>query len=122
MPETKQSDSLEDYWDIHQAAEILEVSEEELWDLVHRHKIPTHTVGGFFLRFKKEDIDHLKNKWRIERELFPKRGRYFAHQSAFGGPPPGFSERLKDFWYFNDFYILCAALIIALLYFILFSQ
>ena len=28
----------------------------------------------------------------------------------------GFGERLRDFWYFNDFYVLCLVLIGALLY------
>jgi hypothetical protein len=105
--------------DVHEAAALLDISEEELWGLVQTHKIPTHNVAGAFLRFKKHDIEELKIKWRIERELFPKREQYFAHQSTV--KKPSFVEKLADFWYFNDFYILCSALAVFLLYFIISS-
>ena len=111
----------EEYLTIHEAAEILEVGEEELWELVRKHQIPTHTIAGAFLRFKKEDIDALEIKWRIDRELFP------ADKNLHSGPPAllkreSFSDKLRDFWYFNDFYVVCSALITILLYFIIVSQ
>jgi hypothetical protein len=105
--------------DVHAAAALLDISEDELWGLVKTHKIPTHNVAGAFLRFRKHDIEELKIKWRIERELFPRRERYFAHQSTV--KKPGIGEKLRDFWYFNDFYILCSALAVLLLYFIVSS-
>jgi hypothetical protein len=105
------------YLDIHQAAEILEVSEEELRQLAQRHQVPTHTVGGVFLRFKKADIDTLEIKWRIERELFPDEKSLHEHkglvrqETAF--------EKISDFWYFNDFYIFCSLALFVLVYFII---
>ena len=110
----------ERYLDIHEASEILDVGEKELWDLVHQHQIPTHTIAGAFLRFKKEDIEELKIKWRIERELFPKKQVSFVHDSTVG--KGSIADKIKDFWYFNDFYILCSVLILVLLYFIAASQ
>ena len=110
----------ERYLHIHEAAEILDVSEEELWGLVHKHQVATHNIAGAFLRFKKEDIEDLKIKWRIERELFPHRQATFVHDSTVGRV--NLAERLRDFWYFNDFYILCSAVIAVLLYFIVASQ
>jgi len=110
----------EQFLNVHEAAGLLEISEQELWDLVHQHKVPTHNIAGAFLRFKKEDIEELKNKWRIERELFPKRERYFAHRSTVR--PAHFMENLRDFWYFNDFYIICSILVVVLLYLIISSQ
>ena len=110
----------ERYLDIHEAAEILDVGEQELWDLVHKHQIPTHNIAGAFLRFKKEDIEELKIKWRIERELFPQRQASFVHESTVG--KVSIVDRFRDFWYFNDFYIVCSVLIIVLLYFIAASQ
>ncbi len=110
----------ERYLDVHEASELLDVNEQELWDLVHQHKVPTHNIAGAFLRFKKEDIEELKIKWRIERELFPRRQPSFAHESTVGKVT--WMDQLRDFWYFNDFYIFCSALIIALLYFIAASQ
>ena len=110
----------ERYLHIHEAAEILDVSEEELWQLVHKHQVPTHNIAGTFVRFKKEDIETLKIKWRIERELFPHPQASFVHESTVGRVSA--ADKLKDFWYFNDFYILCSVLIVALLYFIAASQ
>jgi excisionase family DNA binding protein len=110
----------ERYLDVHEAAEILEVGEEELWELVHRHEIPAHNIAGAFLRFKKDAIEDIKNKWRIERELFPEAQRPQTHQSHL--VPVSTAERLKDFWYFNDFYVICSALVVVLLYFIISSQ
>ena len=110
----------ERYLNVHEAAELLDVKEEELWDLVHKHQVPTHNLAGAFLRFKKEDIEELKIKWRIERELFPKKQSSFAHESIVSKPTA--FDKLSDFWYFNDFYILCSMLIVVLLYFIAASQ
>lgn len=110
----------EHFINVHEAAEFLDVSEEELWALVHKHQVPTHQLAGAFLRFKKEDIEALKIKWRIERELFPHKQASFAHESTVGKVSLG--EKLLDFWYFNDFYVLCSLLIVILLYFIAASQ
>ena len=117
----------ERYLDVHEAALLLEVGEQELWDLVHQHKIPSHNIAGAFLRFKKDDIEDLKNKWRIERQLFPKKqpaspaGRpFFAHDSAVQESNP--ADHWRDFWYFNDFYVICSVLIVGLLIFIISSQ
>ena len=110
----------ERYLDIHEAAQILDVSEGEMWDLVHKHEVPTHNIAGAFVRFKKEDIEKLKIKWRIERELFPKTSPFFPHNRTFSGTTR--TETLKDFWYFNDFYVICTFVIAVLLYFIISSQ
>ena len=99
--------------DVRQAAELLDVSEKEVWSLVHEHKVPTHNLAGAFVRFRTSDIEALKNRWRIERELFPKKERYFSHRSIVAEPDR--MEKLRDFWYFNDFYIICALVILGLI-------
>ena len=119
-PEAYKEYLSEDYISIRDASELLEISEEELRELVQKHQIPTHNVAGVFLRLKKKEIEELKNKWRIERELFVKDERYFSHHNVVRKATVG--ERVADFWYFNDFYIECALLITALLYFIISSQ
>ena len=121
MDSQRQSGVEEDrYLDVHEAAEVLYVGEKELWELVHQHQVPTHTIAGAFLRFKKEDIEELKIKWRIERDLFPEVQPTFVHASHVRQAT--FSEKLKDFWHFNDFYIVCSALVLVLVYFIISSQ
>ena len=110
----------EDYLSTKDAAAMLEINETELRELVQRHQIPTHNVAGVFLRLKKKEVEELKIKWRIERELFPKPQRSFSHTTTVARAGP-FSQ-IRDFWYFNDFYILCSILIMLLLYVILSSQ
>ncbi len=109
----------EDYLSIHEASLLLEIGEEELWALIRKHEIPTHNVAGAFTRLKRSELEEVKNKWRIERELFPAPEKFFSHHKTV--PKATFFDKLVDFWYFNDFYILCSLLIAALLYFILAS-
>ena len=110
----------EDYLSLKEAAQLLEISEVELRGLVQKHQIPSHNMAGVFLRLKKKELEELKIKWRIERELFPKRDKYFSHKTIV--TKAGFFEKIRDFWYFNDFYILCSILIVLLLYAILSTQ
>lgn len=119
-PEEYSSYLKEEYLSIREAAELLEISETELRGLIEKHSIPTHQIAGAFLRLKKKELEELKNKWRIERELFVKDGKEFIH----GAPArkATFLERISDFWYFNDFYVLCSLVIFVLLYFIVTSQ
>ena len=107
----------EEYLSIREAAALLEVSEVELRGLVQKHQIPSHQVAGAFLRLKKKDLEELKIKWRIERELFPQKEQFFVHHNTV--IRAGLFEWLGDFWYFNDFYIICSLLIMLLLYAIL---
>ena len=110
----------EDYLSLKDASAMLEISEEELRALVKRHQIPTHNVAGVFLRLKRKEVEELKNKWRIERDLFPKPQKAFVHKSTV--ERAGVLSKIADFWYFNDFYILCSILIMLLLYVILSYQ
>ena len=107
----------EEYLGMKEAAQLLEVSEDELRGLVQKHQIPSHQVAGAFLRLKRKDLEELKIKWRIERELFPEKEPFFSHHNTV--VKAGLLEKLGDFWYFNDFYIVCAVLIMILLYAIL---
>ena len=73
-----------------EAAAYLKVPEQELTRLVEAKQIPAYKIGGQFLRFKQKDLDHLKK-----------------HPSLF--------SRFKDYFYYNDFYIIVALLILVLL-------
>lgn len=110
----------EDLLSLKEAASLLGVSEEEVNELIKKHRVPSHQVAGAFLRFKRKEIEGLKNKWRIERELFPKASESFEHTASV--LKAGFFDRVADFWHFNDFYILCSVLIMLLLYVVLSYQ
>ena len=82
----------------------LGVSEKDVLDLADNGGIPAYKVGGVYLRFKKEQVDEYEKKHHDRR------------QKSAGVQAPTPREKLRDFFYFNDFYILAAALIILLGY------
>ncbi|MFC1631370.1 helix-turn-helix domain-containing protein [Candidatus Omnitrophota bacterium] len=85
----------------------LGLSEEDLRKLVDRGEIPAYRLGGSILRFKKEQID------KIKAQGTPKIAR--LDEEAMQHQAQTRSEKIKDFLYFNDFYIISAIIIIILL-------
>ncbi|MBM3244053.1 MAG: helix-turn-helix domain-containing protein [Candidatus Omnitrophica bacterium] len=88
---------------VREVAILLNISEKEVMDLAQAGVIPAYKVGGVFLRFKKEQIhDYQKS----------------AHPSlakATLRKPTSLQDRITDFFYFYDFYILSGLLIFLLL-------
>jgi excisionase family DNA binding protein len=95
---------------LKEAAEALGVSENEVRSLVDKGEIVAYQVAGVFLRFKQEQIDILKEK-------FSKTGP--SNNAALNPEAELPLSRLKDFLYFNDFYIYSGILTLILLYIIL---
>ncbi len=89
---------------IREAANYLNVTEKEVVDLAESGVIPAYKVGGVYLRFKKEQLDLVKDKIKPNQSLVSIEGT--------------FTERVRDFIYHNDFYIFSLILIFLLLYFI----
>jgi excisionase family DNA binding protein len=87
-----------------EVSQILGLSEKEVIELAEAGKISHYKVAGEFLRFKKEEI--LKVRRIIQRELGLTSTRSLG-------------ERIRDFFYFNDFYIISFSIILILLWFIL---
>jgi excisionase family DNA binding protein len=82
---------------------ILGISEKEVVDLVETGSLPAYRIGGVYLRFKKAQVFEFKNKSAASSPKPPRHAEY------------PFKDRFSDFLYFNDFYILAGAVIIALL-------
>ncbi|MFA4981158.1 MAG: helix-turn-helix domain-containing protein [Candidatus Omnitrophota bacterium] len=124
---------------IKEVADYLKVSEEEVMRLVDIGEIPAYKIGGSFLRFRKEQIDAIKlDISEIEEGVPAGQGPAApAGKNAPGHPYTDMEreikrrepvtgqydyttvERVKDFFYFNDFYIL-SFLIIGVLMFLIF--
>jgi excisionase family DNA binding protein len=87
-----------------EVSQILGLSEKEIIDLASAGLIPHFKIGGEFLRFKKEDIFKIKEDIKAKYNL----------------PAKGYSkrEKLKDFFYFYDFYIISLIIILTLLWII----
>lgn len=87
---------------------ILGISEKEVIDLAESGRIPAYKIGGVFLRFKRQQIEEFKKKFKPH-----------AHKTL-STEKNSFKDQIGDFFYFNDFYIL-AALIIFLMLIIIFQ-
>ncbi len=85
---------------VREAAEELGITEQEVIDLAGQGKIPAYKIGGIYLRFKSEHIQEAKQS--ISR---PAQKKFEAN----------WPQRLADFFYFNDFYILASLIIILML-------
>ena len=102
---------------LEETCDLLETDEKEVHELVRVGKLHAFKIGDQYLRFRKDQVSEIKAKWRIHRELFPSgEDPHVLSDKASGG------EHLRDFLYFNDFYIVSAVAIAALLYLILSSQ
>ncbi len=87
-----------------EVSRILGIPEGEIINLSGSKLIPHFKVGGKFLRFRREDIvkikPAIKKKYHLPLE---------NNQRA---------EKIKDFLYFNDFYIISSAIILVLIWII----
>jgi excisionase family DNA binding protein len=82
---------------------ILGLSENQVLELAEDGSIPAYKVGGVYLRFKREQIDEFRKKTRTT----------LAHPHKYS-----LFEKTSDFFYYNDFYILSALIVILMIYII----
>jgi excisionase family DNA binding protein len=89
---------------VREVSLLLNISEKEVTDLAETGRLPAYKVGGVYVRFKKEQVLEYRKQF---------------HPSSAAKLEPAkknsFSDSLNDFFYFNDFYILAATLIVLLL-------
>jgi excisionase family DNA binding protein len=91
---------------IREAASILGVSEKEVIDLAEEGRIPAYKIGGVYLRFKRQQLQDYRQK-------------FLTHPNLKTEEKYTISEKISDFFYFNDFYILAALIIVLILVIIL---
>ncbi|MDD5428127.1 MAG: helix-turn-helix domain-containing protein [Candidatus Omnitrophica bacterium] len=122
---------------IKEVADYLKIPEEEVKRLVDVGEIPAYKIGDTFLRFRKEQIDAIRSEISEIETKEPERARPVLDQK--GRPAHTYTkmereikrkepttrrydytitERIKDFFYFNDFYIISFLLIVVLMYLI----
>ena len=90
----------------------LGISEEQLRNLVDKGEIPAYRLGGAILRFRKDQIDQIKARGIHKVIELEKQAQTSSGIDRL--------QSLKDFLYFNDFYIISAIIIIVLLVVIFF--
>lgn len=92
---------------VREVSMLLSMSEKEVIDLAEDGMLPAYKVGGIYLRFKKEQVEGYKKT--VKKPLQDK------SQEALKYP---LGNRLADFFYFNDFYIVSFLIIIAMFFII----
>lgn len=123
---------------IREVASYLGVSEEEVKRLVDIGELPAYKIGDTFLRFRREQIDAVKSEISLIEKEEPEHAKPALNLQ--GKPTHTYTdlerdikikepvtrqydyttmERLRDFIYFNDFYIASFIVIIILMYLIL---
>jgi excisionase family DNA binding protein len=89
---------------VREVSVLLEISEKDVLDLAESGSIPAYKVGGVYLRFKPSQVDEFRKKSKMV-------GQRTKEYSSM--------DRVFDFLYFNDFYLVAAIVIAAMLFFIL---
>ena len=113
------TDEKDKYISLDEACRLLETDQAELDALVKKGKLHAFRLGDKVVRFRKDQVSEVKAKWRINRDLF---GTENQATHLFSAGKAGFADQIRDFVYFNDFYIISFLIIAALLYLILSSQ
>jgi len=83
---------------------VLGIPEKEVIELANAHVIPHFRVAGEFLRFKKEDILRLRPMIKKKYNIPERKYRSF--------------EKVREFVYFNDFFLISGILILVLVWII----
>ncbi len=108
---------------IEEVAQYLNLPEETVRELAEKGELPAYKIGGSFLRFKREQIEIYRRRRgsivMAERALFRDRGIKSSRRDVSRSRETiryTFWEKLEDFLYYNDFYILSLILLILIVF------
>lgn len=93
---------MEKLWTATEVAKYLGIDEQDVEALVRDGRLTGYKLGGQFLRFRPDQVEALK-------PAVPKRDTPTAPAAA-----PSWLDRVKEFVYFYDFYLVSAALFLVL--------
>ena len=95
------------YISVRETSHVLGISEKKVMDLIEEGKLHAYRIANQFLRLKKAEVMSLRNSGSVTRETTV--DAYTAR------------ERIQDFFYFNDFYLISGGVILGLVYIILYT-
>ena len=96
------------YITVRETAQILAVSEKKVMDLIESGKLQAYKIADQFLRLKRNEVLSMHSTGQVVSENV-------THSYTS-------SERVRDFFYFNDFYLIAIVVIGILLYIIFFTN
>lgn len=88
---------------IREVSSFLGISEKEVIELSESGAVPAYKIGGVYLRFKRSQIEEYRKKHLPHLRKDSSKVSY------------SLGDRISDFFYFNDFYVLSLILIILIL-------
>ena len=86
---------------VREVSHLLNLTEKDVIDLAENGSIPAYKVGGVYLRFKRGQVDD----YRRRQKEHSKSANKFS-----------LKDRIEDFFYYNDFYILSLLVVVIMLY------
>ena len=95
------------YITVRETAQILTVSEKKVMDLIESGNLQAYKIADQFLRLKRNEVANILSTGQVVSE-----NASYSYTSG---------ERVRDFFYFNDFYLISLAVIGVLLYIIFFT-
>jgi len=87
---------------LEEVMQYLDLDREGVESLIHDEKLHAYKIGGIYLRFKKAQVESV----HLEKAIVKRKKIYFL-------------ERIRDFWDFNNFYIVTGTCLVCILYFVL---
>jgi excisionase family DNA binding protein len=102
---------MEKLWTTAEVAKFLGITELDVDQLVREGHLTGYKLGGQFLRFRPEQVEGIKATTRFR----PTPAR------AARARPASFSQRLQEFIYFYDFYLVSAGLLTVLMVYLMLS-
>lgn len=101
---------MEKLWTTAEAARYLGITEVDVEQLVREGKLTSVRLGGQFLRFNPSQVENIKASLRFRPNVKSK-------NKAVGAVFP--AMQLREFFYFNDFYVVSAALLMVLVVYLI---
>ena len=96
------------YITVRESAQILGVSEKKIMDLIEGRKLQAYRIADQFLRLKRVEVTAIRTT-----------GEVVSDSAEIEYTP---QEKLLDFLYFNDFYLVAGFVSLVLLYVIFFTD
>ena len=96
------------YISVRETAQILGISEKKVMDMIESGQLQAYRIADQFLRLKRNEVMGMRSSGQVVSESI-------QHDYTS-------SEKIRDFFYFNDFYLLAFVVICFLLYIIFFSN
>ena len=95
------------YITVRETAQILSVTEKKVMDLIEGGQLQAYKIADQFLRLKRHEVVHMRTSGQVVSEN--------------AAPKYTAGERVSDFFYYNDFYLIALAVIGVLLYIVFFT-